>query len=268
MFQNSIVLLGQYRPLDSYLHRLDARAKIIPVSLVLVLSLLTSSFLFYIVSLVSLVLALVLSGVGYRTLVNNFRPILMLVGITALYHLIFSGAGTEVWVDLWLFTVTDGGLKMAGFFSLRLILFVSVAFLMTLTNSPSELGDAFTKLARPLVRFKVPVYDLALILFIAMRFIPILYEEFSAIKNAQMMRGVDFSGGMINRARKTTSIIIPVFVAAIQRADELAMAIEARGYRSGAKRTFYSRSRFGGREWSFAIGTSVGLIALFWVTGR
>ena len=155
---------------------------------------------------------------------------------------------------------------MAGFFSLRLVLFVSIAFLMTLTNSPSELGDAFIKIARPLEKLRVPVSDLALILFIAIRFIPILYDEFTAIKNAQIIRGVSFTGSFFNRIKKTTAIIVPVFVAAIQRADELAMAIEARGYKAGRKRTFYSRSHFGTNEWIFALLTSAGIVMLFVLT--
>ncbi len=263
MFQNSIVLLGQYRPLDSFLHRLDARAKILPITLVLVLSLLTSSFLFNIACLAALLVSLLLSGIGTPTIIRNFKPILLLVGITALYHLIFSGKNSPVLVDLYLFNLTEGGLRMAGFFSLRLILFVSIAFLMTLTNSPSELADAFVKLGKPLERLRVPVADLGLILFIAIRFIPILYEEFTAIKNAQIMRGVSFTGPFLNRIRKTSAITVPVFVAAIQRADELAMAIEARGYRAGNRRTFYSRSKFERQEWLFTLGVSAGLVGIF-----
>ncbi len=266
MFQTAPVLLGQYRPLDSYLHRLDARAKILPVTLVLVLALLTESFVFYIAILTALVAALLFSGVGVRTLVDNFKPILLLVVITSLYHLIFSGHGTHVLLKLGGIQVTQGGVHLAAFYSLRLIIFVSMAFLITLTNSPSELGDAVTKILKPLRRFRVPVYDLSLILFIAMRFIPILYDEFNTIRNAQIVRGVRFSGSILARMRKSTSIIIPVFVAAVQRADELALAIQARGYRSGAERTFYSLSTFGIPEWIFSLGSSAGILAVYFLT--
>lgn len=265
MFQSSPVLLGQYRPLDSYLHRLDARAKIVPITLVLVLALLTESLVFYGVILVSLVTALLASGIAPRTLAGNFKPILLLVAITCLYHLVFSGRDSEVLVNLAGVRIRSEAVQIAVFYSLRLVLFISVAFLMTLTNSPSELGDALTKLLRPLQRIKIPVYDLALILFIALRFIPILYEEFTAIRNAQLTRGVNFGGSILSRARKTTSIIIPVFVAAIQRADDLALAIEARGYQSGRRRTFYSRSRFGFQEWFFTALSSAAIVALFYV---
>ncbi|UCG62444.1 MAG: energy-coupling factor transporter transmembrane protein EcfT [Candidatus Zixiibacteriota bacterium] len=266
MFRNKPILLGQYRPLDSFLHHLDARAKIIPISLVLVLAVLTGSLVFYLAILASLILALVLSGVGSRTLINNFRPVVILVVITCVYHLLFSARDTEVLLNLFGFKVTRGAVEMAVFYSLRLVIFISVAFLVTLTNSPSELGDAMTKLLRPLCKLKVPVYDLALILFIALRFIPILYDEFATIKNAQLIRGVNFSGSLVNRIKKTGSIIIPVFVAAIQRADELALAIEARGYSSRRERSFYSRSRFGVREWLFAAASSASIFVLFHFT--
>lgn len=266
MFRDKPILLGQYRPLDSFLHHLDARAKIVPISLVLVLAVLTGSLIFYLAILGSLILALVWSGVGSKTLINNFKPVIILVVITCLYHLLFSARDGEVLVSLAGLKITRGAVSLAVFYSLRLVIFISVAFLVTLTNSPSELGDALTKLLRPLRKLRVPVYDLALILFIALRFIPILYDEFTTIRNAQIIRGVSFSGSLVNRIRKTGSIIIPVFVAAIQRADELALAIEARGYQSGRERTFYSRSRFGGREWLFAITSSASIFVLFYFT--
>lgn len=266
MFQSSPVLLGQYRPLDSYLHRLDARAKILPVTLVLILALLTESLIFYSVILASLVAALLLCGIDPKTLARNFRPILILVAITCVYHLVFSGRQSEVLIDLFGFEIRSEAVHMAVFYSLRLVLFISVAFLITLTNSPSELGDALTKLLGPLQKIRIPIYDLALILFIALRFIPILYEEFTAIRNAQLTRGVSFGGSLLSRVRKTTSIIIPVFVAAIQRADDLALAIEARGYQSSGRRTFYSRSRFGFQEWIFSLLTVAAIAALFHLT--
>ncbi len=266
MFQTTPVLLGQYRPLDSYLHRLDARAKILPVTLVLILALLTDSFIFYSVVLGVLLAALLFSGIAVGTLWNNFKPIFLLVAITSLYHLIFSGHGTPILLKLGGFHVTEGGVHLAAFYSLRLVIFISMAFLITLTNSPSELADAVTKMIKPLRRFRLPVYDLSLILFIAMRFIPILYDEFNTIRNAQIIRGVRFSGSLVSRMRKSTSIIIPVFVAAIQRADELALAIEARGYQSSRERTFYSLSRFGSAELLFCAASSAGILLVYFVT--
>ena len=260
MFESAPILLGQYRPCQSYLHLLDARAKMVPVTVVLILALMTSSYLFYTIILGALLFGLLRSGVTPAKFIGNLRPIFILALITSLYHLIFSGAGTPVLWNLFGFEFTEGAVRMAGFYSLRLILFVSIAFLVTLTSSPSELADAFARILSPLRRFRIPVQDLALILFMAIRFIPVLYEEFSTIRNAQIIRGVQFSGSLFTRIRKTVCIIIPVFVAALQRADELALAIEARGYRGDVQRTSYLRKNFSSREWVFVS------VALFIVT--
>ncbi|MFH1688125.1 MAG: energy-coupling factor transporter transmembrane component T [bacterium] len=266
MTRNAAIILGQYRPLDSYLHRLDARSKIIPVLCVLVLALLTHSLYFYISLLVLLGGALLNAGVGVRNLLTNLRPIGILVTITMLYHLVFSGAGGDILWQLGSLTVTSGGLSNAAFFSLRLLLFVAVAFLITLTNSPSELAEAFGRTMAPLARLGLPVGELAMILFIAIRFIPILHQEFVVIRNAQRIRGVDFSGSWLSRLRRTSAIIVPVFMAASQRADELALAIEARGYDGRRPRTAYSRSRFGAQEWLFTASVSAGVLVLFFVS--
>lgn len=264
MMQNIPIILGQYRPLDSFLHRLDARAKLLPVLLVLILSLMTDSFLFYIIIQLSLLVSLLSSGIDYKTLARNFKPILIIVLITSLYHLLFSGKDSEIIFQLSFIKLRADALYLAVFYSLRLVIFISIAFLITLTNSPSELGEALYKLLKPLKKFKVPIDDLTLILFIAIRFIPILYNEFNTIKNAQIIRGVNFSGSVFNRIKKTTSVIIPVFVSAIQRADDLALALQVRGYQSGNGRTFYSRSGFGLYEWLFTIGVTIYIAALFY----
>jgi len=266
MFQSSPILLGQYRPLGSFLHRLDARAKMVPVTLVLILGILTHSFIFYLVVLAALIFALLYSKVGSATLIKNFKPVLILVLITVFYHIFFSNQATAVLVEIFGFKLTTGALRMAGYYSLRLILFIAVAFLVTLTSSPSELADSFTKVLKPFQKIHVPVDDLALILFMAIRFIPVLFEEFMTIRNAQIIRGVRFSGSVFNRLKKTVYIIIPVFVAAIQRADELALAIQARGYRGGTKRTYYSQSRFGRKEWLFVFATSILIVATYLLT--
>jgi energy-coupling factor transport system permease protein len=266
MNQTGPVLLGQYRPIDSFLHRLDARAKLLPVLLVLVLALMTLSMLFYALILAILIVSLLAAGIGAKALLRNFQPMILLVVITSLYHLVFSGHGTEVQFTVLGWGVRSGAVQSAMFYSLRLILFISVAFLITLTNSPSDLAEAFTNLLRPLRYFKVPVNDLGLIVFTAIRFIPILYEEFLAIRSAQTIRGVDFSGPFVTRLKRTTYLLIPVFVAAIGRADELALAIEARGYDSRRERTVYTHAKLDRTAWMFMALVSIGIVALFLVT--
>jgi energy-coupling factor transport system permease protein len=267
MFAKVPIMLGQYRPLDSYLHRLDARAKLLPVMLVLTLALLTDSILFYGVVMVSLLVALLTSGIRPRDLMNNFRPIILLVVLTSGYHLVFSGGDSEVLVDIFGWSITVEAFRLAGFYSMRLLLFVSIAFLMTLTNSPSELAEAFSTSLKPLAKLRLPVAELSMILFMAIRFIPVLYEEFTTVRHAQMIRGVNFSGSILSRLKKSTFIIVPVFVAAIQRADDIAQAMQARGYRSGRDRTSYRSSRFGRSETSFCAGASALVLAAFVVTG-
>ncbi len=258
--------MGQYRPLDSFLHRLDARSKIMPVMIVLVLSLLTGSSLFYISVLAVLVAGLLTSGVAPSLLWSNFKPILFLVAITAIYHLLFTGRDTDVLLTVFGFSITSGAVHAAFFYSLRLFLFVAIAFLVTLTSSPSELADAFTRILSPLQKIRVPVSDVGLILFMAIRFIPVLYDEFETIKHAQIVRGVRFSGSLWHRLKKTVYIIIPVFIASLHRADELALAIQARGYGKSPRRTYYTLSRFGGKDWLFVGLSTVVLIGIFWLT--
>ncbi len=260
------VMLGQYRPLDSFLHRLDARAKFLPVLFILILALFPVNIWFYVATLALLVAALLWSKIGLGALVRSFRPVIFLVAVTCLYHLIFSGKNSPELVNVFGWSITRQAASNAAFFSLRLVLFIAVAFLITLTNSPSELAETVTKVLKPLEKLRVPVNDIGLIVFIAIRFIPILYDEFNAIRNAQMMRGVTFTGSWVNRIRKTTYLLIPVFAAAIGRADDLALAIEARGYRSGARRTFYSHTQFGAREWWFMLSSTLAVIGLYLVT--
>ena len=266
MFNQSSAMLGQYRPNDSIWHRLDARVKIFLVSLVLVLALLTASYIFYLVILAALIGSLFWARVTLKTVYGNFKPLLVIVLITFLYHIIFSGAGTKIVFSVLGFDITLEALSRAGYFSLRLIIFITVAYLITLTSSPSELAEALIKILKPLKKIGVPVNDLGLILFIAIRFIPILYEEFNAIKNAQMIRGVNFSGSIFTRIKKTVYILIPVFVSAIGRADDLALAIEARGYDGRRERTFYTHTSFAGREWLFLSSGTVFIFTLFFLT--
>lgn len=262
----SSILLGQYRPSDSFLHSLDARAKMLTALVVMVLALVSDSITFSLSVIVAMLVGLIVSGVTGRILLRSFAPMILLVGLTAIFHVIFSGRDSHVVFTVLGWPVRSAALTAAAFYSLRVVLFVAAAFLITLTSSPSELAEALVKILQPLRRFRVPVNDIGLIIFIAIRFLPILYDEFVAIRNAQMMRGVDFGGSLVMRIRKTSYLLIPVFVAAIGRADDLALAIEARGYDSYAPRSFYSRARFGMREVIFSV-VSIGLvIGLYLVT--
>lgn len=262
----SPILLGQYRPGSSYLHSLDARAKMLAVLAAMVLALVSNAILFYILLIAALVSGLRMSGVSGSRIVKSFTPIIFLVVLTALFHLIFSGRDSEVLVTIFGWNIRSAAVNAAAFYSLRVVLFAASAFLITFTCSPSELAEALVRILRPLRRFRLPVNDIGLIVFIAIRFLPILYDEFVTIRNAQVMRGVDFGGSFVTRIRKSSYLLIPVFVAAVGRADELALAIEARGYDSRTERSIYSEAKFGVKEMLFAVVSIGCMILLFIVT--
>jgi len=246
-------IFGQYRPFDSYGHRLDPRGKILAGLFLMILALFTQSALFYSIMIVGLVTLLRFSKISFGLLIKNIGPFLILVSITAVYHLLFSSRESAEVINLFGFSITRGGLEMAVVFSLRVILFVAIAFLLALTIAPSEMGESLVFFMKPLRKFRIPVNDIGLIIFIAMRFIPVLAEEFETIKKAQIVRGVDYSGGLIKRARKALILLIPVFQSAIRRADDLAIAIESRGYISGAERSSYRQFLFTGQDWAFIV---------------
>lgn len=248
---NNNFIFGQYRPSDSLMHRLDPRAKLLIALFLMILALFTESALFYGAMIFLLAILLRLSNIHVRQMASNIGPFIILISLTALYHLIFSSRDSAEIISIFGFVITRGGLEMAISFSLRVILFVLIAFIVALTISPSDMGESLVVILSPLRKLKVPVNDIGLILFIAMRFIPVLAEEFDTIKKAQIIRGVDFSGNLIKRSKKTLSLLVPVFYSAIRRADDLALAIESRGYISGAERSSLTEFRFTSREWLF-----------------
>ena len=233
---------------------------------IMVLALVSASLVFSLAIVVALLLGLIVSGISGKALLRSFVPMLLLVVLTAAFHLVFSGGDSTIVFTMFGWNIRATALAAAAFYSLRVILFVAAAFLITLTCSPSALAEALVMILQPLRRFRVPVNDIGLIIFIAIRFLPILYDEFVAIRNAQIMRGVDFGGSLVTRIRKTSYLLIPVFVAAVGRADDLALAIEARGYDSYAARTAYSRARFGFREWLFSLAAIALVTGVFLVT--
>jgi len=259
----SRIMIGQYKPADSVMHRMDALAKILFAFALMVFAVMTASIAFYVASLALVILLLVLSRISAGDMARNFRPFVILIAITFLYHLIFSGRESEVLYSVWKLRLTEDGLRMAVTFSLRVLVFVGLAFLISLTTLPSDMADALVSWMKPFRKIGIPVNDIALIIFIAMRFIPVLAEEFDTIKKAQMVRGVEFSGNLIKRGRKMVALLIPVFQSAIRRADDLAVAIESRGYVSGAERTSYNKIIWRINDWIFLI-LGVGLVSWFY----
>lgn len=231
------ITIGQYYPAKSILHRLDPRTKLVATLLYLISLFLFDGFAGYIVATVFLISIIKLSKVPFKFIVKGLKPIIMLLMITVLFNLFLTRSG-EVLFSFWIFTVTSGGLHTAVFMAMRLIYLILGSSLMTFTTTPNELTDGIEKLLGPLRKIKVPVHEIAMMMSIALRFIPILLEETDKIMKAQIARGADFeSGNIIQRAKSMIPILVPLFVSAFRRANDLAMAMEARCYNGGEGRT-------------------------------
>lgn len=230
------ITIGQYFPGDTVIHRLDPRIKIIIVFMFIVSLFFINSFYPYLFILAFILLTIKLSKVPLKYVLKGLKPLLFIIIITFLIN-IFMTKG-EVIVSLGPLSITKEGIRQAVFMALRLIFLVIGTSLLTLTTSPISLTDGIEKLLSPLKKVGVPAHELAMMMTIALRFIPTLLEETDKIMKAQMARGADFeSGNIINRAKSLVPLLVPLFINAFRRADELAVAMEARCYRGGDNRT-------------------------------
>ena len=231
------IVLGQFVPGDSPVHRLDPRTKILAMIAYIVLVFLVRAMPVFAVPLLFVLGALLASGVPARYALSSLRPMRWLIAFMFLINLFFT-QGDRVLFSWWIIRVTAEGLRQAVFISLRLILLVAGTSLLTLTTSPIALTDGLERLLKPLKRIRFPAHELAMMMTIALRFIPTLLEETERIRKAQMARGADFeTGGLLARARAMGPLLVPLFVSAFRRADELAMAMESRCYHGGEGRT-------------------------------
>lgn len=246
--------IGQYYPGDSVLHRLDPRTKILAILIMSVAIFLPADWIGYVVMAAVTLISVLLSQVPIKFILRGLRPILILMLITTLFNAFLTPGEPAFTVGSW--AVTWEGLRLSAVATVRLVLLVITASLLTLTTSPILLTDGLEQLLRPLAPLGVPSHELALMMTIALRFIPTLIEEADRIMKAQAARGADFqSGNLIARAKGLVPVMVPLFVASFRRADELATAMEARGYRGGKGRTKM-------RELSFATSDFVTLALL------
>ena len=230
------ITLGQYFPGDSLLHRMDARVKIILLFFYIVGIFLFDNNICYGLNTALAVLLVFLSGVSPRMVLKSIKPLWWILILTFVIQL-FTMPG-EVLAKLWIFNITYEGLIKGFLISLRLVLLIGVSSLLMLTTSPLMLTDALESLFRPLKRFGFPAHELAMMMTIALRFIPTLLEETDRIMKAQTARGANFtSGSLIQRGKSMIPLLVPLFVSAFRRADDLATAMEARCYRGGEGRT-------------------------------
>ena len=230
------ITLGQYYRTESVLHRLDPRVKLVATFMFIISLFLVKNFVGYIVAALFLAMGIALSKVPPKFIFRGMKTIFFLLLITMVFNL-FLTPGKEL-VSFWKLTITYEGVKMAVMMGVRLIFLITGSSLMTLTTTPNNLTDGLESLLRPLKLFKVPVHEISMMMSIALRFIPILMEETDKIMKAQMARGADFeSGSLINRAKSLVPLLVPLFISAFRRANDLAMAMEARCYRGGDGRT-------------------------------
>ena len=241
------ITLGQYFPGDTVIHRLDPRTKLLMVILYIVSLFLCEWFISYGVALAFLITAVVLSKIRPKALFKGLKPLLIIILFTAVLNLFYTD-GT-VLVKFWIFKITREGIINAFFLVLRIMLLVMGTFLLTYTTSPIALTDGLESLLSPLKKVGFPVHELAMMMSIALRFIPNLIEETDKIISAQKARGADFeTGNIFRRAKALIPILVPLFVSAFRRADELATAMECRCYHGGKGRTKLKQLRYRRRD--------------------
>lgn len=231
------ITIGQYIPGDSFVHKLDPRVKII-LSLLFIINLfIINNFSGYVFVVVFIIVTILISGLHFRYIYKGLKPIFILLIITALLNVLMTREGMLIFH--WKFIkIYDEGLRTAVFMTLRLIFLIIGTSILTLTTSPIELTDGIEKLLNPFKKVGVPAHELAMMMTIALRFIPTLIDETDKIMKAQMARGADFDGrNIFAKAKSLIPLLVPLFISSFRRADELAMAMEARCYRGGEGRT-------------------------------
>ncbi|MFA9424087.1 MAG: energy-coupling factor transporter transmembrane protein EcfT [Sedimentibacter sp.] len=234
MFKN--LTIGQHYPVESPVHDLDPRVKIIMTFVFIISLFLIETFSTYLLVVFFLGFAIQISKVPIKFVIKGLKPILMIIIITFVINLLMTPG--KVIFSVGFIKITEEGLKQAGFMAVRLTLLIMGTSLLTLTTSPIILTDGIESLLKPFKRFGLPAHELAMMMTIALRFIPTLMEETEKIMKAQKSRGADFeSGNIMSRAKNLVPLLVPLFISAFRRADELAMAMEARCYRGGENRT-------------------------------
>ena len=231
------ITIGQYLPGESFIHKLDPRTKIIISLLFIICLFIVNKFVGYTLIVGFLLAVILIAKIPFRFIVNGLKPVFLLVIFTAVLNIfMIKGTPETLLCKIGFLSIYVEGLQTAAFMAIRLILLIIGTSLLTLTTSPIELTDGIEKLLRPIG--KEIAHELAMMMTIALRFIPTLLDETDKIMKAQKARGADFeSGGLIQKAKNLVPLLVPLFISSFRRADELAMAMEARGYRGGVGRT-------------------------------
>ena len=230
------ITLGQYYQADSVIHRMDPRVKLIATFVYVISLFVVDNLIGYGICFLFLALAIGLSKVPVKFMVRGMKAILFLLIITVIFNLFLTPGDTLI--SFWMITITKQGVKQAFTMAIRLSMLIIGSSVMTLTTTPNNLTDGLESVMKPLKKVKVPVHEIAMMMSIALRFIPILLEETDKIMKAQIARGADFeSGNIFKKAKSMVPLLVPLFISAFRRANDLAMAMEARCYQGGEGRT-------------------------------
>lgn len=239
------MIIGRYVPAESILHRMDPRSKLILAFLFVCIVFLANNALTYAILGIYTLTLVALSRIPFRFIISGLKPILFLVIFTFLLHVLFTKEG-DLLFDLGIIKVYEIGLRQGFFISLRFLYLILITTLVTLSTTPISLTDGLEQLLHPFKKIKFPVHELALMMSISLRFIPTLMDETGKIMKAQAARGVDFTTGPVKeRVKAIVPLLVPLFVSSFKRAEELAIAMEARGYRGGEGRTRFRVLKWG-----------------------
>ena len=243
------VTLGQFFPGNTVIHRLDPRTKLIWTVLYIVALFLAKGAAGYGMMLIVLLAVIAASHIRLSVILKSLKPLLLVIILTAVLNLFYTSG--DVLVKFWIFTITKQGIRSAVFIVLRIVMLLLGTFLLTYTTAPMNLTDGLESLLGPLKKIRVPVHEMSMMMSIALRFIPTLIEETNKIMNAQKARGADFeTGNIFKRAKALVPILVPLFISAFRRADELAVAMECRCYAGDNGRTKMKQLRMEGKDWS------------------
>lgn len=253
------MIFGRYIPGNSFVHQLDPRSKLVFVFAFIIVVFFANNAATYGLLLAFTLCVVLMSRIRLYFLINGLKPVMILMIFTFLLHIIFTREG-DIILDLGFLKIYEEGLKQGIFISVRFLVLVFMTSILTLTTSPISITDGIEVLLNPLKKLKLPVHELALMMSISLRFIPTLMDETDKIMKAQMARGSDLSAGPLkDRLKAVVPLLVPLFVSAFKRAEDLATAMEVRGYRGGEGRTRY-------RKLKWDIKDTLSLVILAWVT--
>lgn len=260
------ITLGHYLPGHSLLHNLDPRIKLLSLFVLMVALFLVRTFWGFIIFGAFILTIFFIARLPWRYFLRGLRPVFYIVFFTLILHFLFTNGGRVYW-RFGPLSVEEAGVYMGTFMTLRLVLLVITTLLITLTTSPISFADGIEFLLRPFRRLGIPGHEIAMMMTIALRFIPTLMEESDKIRKAQMARGADFeTGNIFRRARNLVPLLVPLFVSAFRRADELAIAMEARCYRGGENRTKMRKLHTGPLDY-LGLFTALGMMLVILLSG-